>query len=117
MRSHGDDDGRRIAEPEAELEAARRTGERFRTLVEHMPAVTYAQSVETRSDGLVLRVRDDGSGFDRRIVAEAGHLGLPAMRERAEMMGGHVRIETTSDLGTTVEAWLPDTPRVMSRPA
>ena len=73
--------------------------------------------VETRSDGFVLRVRDDGSGFDRRSAAEAGHLGLPAMRERAEMMGGHVRIDTTPGLGTTVEAWLPDVPQAISRPA
>jgi signal transduction histidine kinase len=65
----------------------------------------------------VLRVRDDGSGFDGRATAVAGHIGLPAMRERAEMMGGHLRMQTTPGLGTTVEAWLPNAPRRVPEPA
>jgi PAS domain S-box-containing protein len=46
VSSPSDDAGRRIAELEAALEEARRTADRFRTLVEHMPAVTYAQSID-----------------------------------------------------------------------
>ena len=40
--------------------------------------------------------------------------GLPAMRERAEMIGGHIRIETAPGRGTTVEAWLPDAPHALT---
>jgi nitrate/nitrite-specific signal transduction histidine kinase len=38
-----------------------------------------------------LRVQDDGKGFDEALLpcqADAGHYGVPGMRERAELMGG-----------------------------
>ena len=47
MSSAREEDRRRIAELEAELVEARRTADRFRTLVERMPAVTYAQSLDS----------------------------------------------------------------------
>jgi two-component system NarL family sensor kinase len=58
-----------------------------------------------RVDGDVeLRVTDDGHGFgdvDPLGPAEPGHLGLAMMRERAELLSGHLDI-TTSDRGTRV---------------
>jgi signal transduction histidine kinase len=36
-------------------------------------------------------VQDDGKGFDEALLpcqADAGHYGVPGMRERAELMGG-----------------------------
>ena len=110
---------RLVTEPPDEVRGAayRIAQEALANVRKHAVARRVEVLVETRSDGFVLRVRDDGSGFDRRSAAEAGHLGLPAMRERAEMMGGHVRIDTTPELGTTVEAWLPDVPQAISRPA
>ena len=57
-------------------------------------------------DGVVrLAVRDDGAGFDpalaRRLVQE-GHFGLAGMRERVEMVGGRLRIDSAPGHGTTV---------------
>ena len=48
--------------------------------------------VELRWGGreIQLDVRDDGAGFD----AGAGGLGLVGMRERAEMLGGRVEVES-----------------------
>ncbi|HXF73152.1 MAG TPA: PAS domain S-box protein [Actinomycetota bacterium] len=61
-----------------------------------------------RGGDLHLVVRDDGRGFEpAAVVEEPGHLGLRAMRERAEAAGGRVRIESGPGRGTTVEAWLP----------
>ena len=53
---------------------------------------------------LELRVTDDGDGFgdvDPLAPAEPGHLGLAMMRERAELLGGELDIET-SGRGTRV---------------
>jgi signal transduction histidine kinase len=64
-------------------------------------------------EAVVLRVRDDGAGFDPDAVAAAarcpseGGLGLPSMRERLEALGGSLRIESAPGRGTTVEARLP----------
>jgi len=49
---------------------------------------------------VVLRVADNGDGFDEDNVP-SGHLGLQIMRERAEAIGAELCIETGSD-GTTV---------------
>ena len=58
--------------------------------------------------GIRLEIRDDGRGFalDERAPLP-GHLGLPAIRERAELAGGWCRIESALAAGTNVTAWVP----------
>ncbi|MEA2353165.1 MAG: two-component system, NarL family, nitrate/nitrite sensor histidine kinase NarX, partial [Thermoleophilaceae bacterium] len=51
-----------------------------------------------------LRVSDDGHGFgatDPLSTTDPGHIGLASMRERAELIGGRLEIET-GDRGTKV---------------
>ncbi|MEW5720330.1 MAG: GAF domain-containing sensor histidine kinase, partial [Chloroflexota bacterium] len=59
----------------------------------------------------VLRVRDDGSGFDLEkamLAARArGSVGLIQMRERAERAGGRFAIETAPGKGTQIRVELP----------
>ena len=54
-------------------------------------------------------VRDDGHGFDIR-AATAG-FGLAGMRERIELLNGHLSLVSAADRGTTVSAVLPVTRR------
>jgi signal transduction histidine kinase len=83
-------------------------------------AVKYARAgritirLETKPDGaanptaLVLRVADDGTGFDLADRGAAdGHFGIQGMRERAKRIGADVRIETAPGRGTTVAVTLP----------
>jgi len=59
-------------------------------------------------DGRTLRIQtaDDGSGFDpEQIVVADGHLGLVTMRERAEMAGGTLSIETRNGRGSAFGSW------------
>ncbi len=54
---------------------------------------------------IVLRVRDDGVGFDRAAAASKGQdakFGLRSMRERAELSGGEFEIESGRKIGTTI---------------
>jgi signal transduction histidine kinase len=57
----------------------------------------------------VIRVRDDGRGFpmSEAYRSNAGHIGLAAMREHAEVAGGRCSVESEPGRGTTVEVWLP----------
>ena len=48
-----------------------------------------------------LIVQDDGNGFDLS-KAPTGHFGLVGMRERAELAGGSLTIESAKDKGTKV---------------
>ena len=55
-------------------------------------------------------VKDDGEGFDARAVPEAPPswgVGLRSMRERAEMLGGSLRVDSEPGTGTRVELRVP----------
>ena len=56
---------------------------------------------------LVLRVEDDGIGFDTQAVRSAGHLGLANLHDRAAAFGGTVSIESTLGAGTTLSIRVP----------
>jgi signal transduction histidine kinase len=53
-----------------------------------------------------LAVTDDGAGFDPDAVPR-GHLGLIGMRQRADLVGGELRVESLGSQGTTIEVAVP----------
>jgi signal transduction histidine kinase len=60
-------------------------------------------------NGLLLRVVDDGRGFDTDPEAgksAAGGFGLISMRERAHAIGADLRVDSRPGDGTTVEVEL-----------
>ena len=85
----------------------------------HSEATSVRVFVEERDGGFAIRLEDDGRGFILDEAGEsAGHLGLPAMRERAQLAGGWCRVHGMPGTGTTVEAWVPgDSQKVDARAA
>lgn len=77
----------------------------------HASASRIALLLKPHEDGFLVRVEDDGRGFE---PVEGGstplHVGLSSMRERAELAGGWWRIESAPGEGTTVEFWVPAAP-------
>jgi PAS domain S-box-containing protein len=74
----------------------------------------HAQSLEIHLDdhdgGVLVTVRDDGIGFDYEQARRSqlpGHLGLSTMRERAEVAGGWLSVDTAPGRGTVVGFWVP----------
>jgi PAS domain S-box-containing protein len=65
-------------------------------------ATRVAVTLQRVGDRFQATVEDDGPGFDLEEAASRGRLGLVGMRERAEMVGGEVEIETGPGEGTTV---------------
>jgi len=64
-------------------------------------------SVElTNGHGTLLRIADDGSGFDPRHT-RVGGFGLVSMRERTEALGGRFRLSSEAGGGTSIEVRLP----------
>jgi signal transduction histidine kinase len=57
--------------------------------------------------GVVLTVADDGVGFDPCDDAARRGLGLQSIRERADSVGGRVRVESSQGHGTTVRLEVP----------
>ena len=70
-------------------------------------------------DGTSVRISDDGVGISPRSAAVGvrGHLGIKGLRDRTVRSGGRVYIGPGAERGTTIELWVPDTPRqIVDRP-
>jgi signal transduction histidine kinase len=84
----------------------------------HAHADEISVKLQERDGGVWMEISDDGVGYipEGSVVAEPGHLGIAAMRERAEMAGGWCTLRSLPGAGTTLEVWLPledaDDPRL-----
>lgn len=57
-----------------------------------------------------VRIKDDGCGFDVATLpglAQNGHVGVTGMRERAEALGGELRLSSQPGQGTVLQVRLP----------
>ena len=61
---------------------------------------------EPATQTVTLRVHDDGVGFEPTAAAgiAQGHFGVCGMRERAQRLGGSLRVEAAPGRGTTITA-------------
>jgi len=74
----------------------------------HSLATTIEAEIDYAPHRLLTVIRDNGRGIDRGILrsGRAGHWGLQGIRERAERIGGRVRIRKAK-IGTEVELYVP----------
>ena len=75
-----------------------------------------AAEVEARREGdmLVLKIRDEGRGFDPAVARLSAGIGLASMRERLRSVNGSLAIRTEDGQGTEVIAQVPYAPRKSS---
>jgi two-component system, NarL family, sensor histidine kinase DevS len=71
----------------------------------HAEATTCRVSLRPGAEGIVLEIDDDGRGFD--VGTTTPGMGLRNLRERAELIGGKLEIQSTPGDGTTVRASFP----------
>jgi signal transduction histidine kinase len=74
--------------------------------VRHANARHMTVSLCHEAAGWLLRIEDDGKGFDEK-TAVAG-FGLRAMRDRARLLGGILDIRSRSGKGTTITLLIPE---------
>jgi signal transduction histidine kinase len=97
--------------PRIENQLLRVGQEAITNAVRHAGASRVRVELESHAGAVTLSVTDDGRGFDyEHTLAHAdGHYGLSTMRERAEELGGRLRVTTAAGEGTTVTAVVPTT--------
>jgi two-component system sensor histidine kinase UhpB len=110
---------RRVA-PEVEQCYYRVAQEAIANAVKHAGARTLSVSLRWEQERLVLDVADDGRGFSRdraasreaaveRTGEDSAQFGLRGMKERAELIGATLEIDSRPEKGTRI--------RLSSRPA
>ena len=91
---------------EVETAVYRVVQEALSNAAKHAGAAAVSVAV-ARPDGHVsVAVEDDGAGFDP-AAAPRGRLGLLGMRERVELVGGELEVESAPGAGTAVLARIP----------
>jgi signal transduction histidine kinase len=93
--------------PEVEITLYRIVQEALSNVLRHAQAARADVLLEQRDEKVVLIVEDDGIGFDPLAAFQSGRLGLFGMRERVEMLGGSLDVESNAGKGTTIFAELP----------
>ena len=84
--------------------------EAVRNAVKHSGCSRIGVALQVRDGAVHGLVEDDGEGFDPEAVEEATPswgVGLGSMRERAEMLGGSLRVYSEPGSGTKVEMRVP----------
>ncbi|HXF86609.1 MAG TPA: sensor histidine kinase [Anaerolineales bacterium] len=95
--------------PEVEQCIYRIAQEAISNVVEHSQARHLRVELEQKDGRFALLVADDGCGFDPAHPPEDGHFGLRGMRERAEMIGAALTVQSAPGQGTQVSlAWRQD---------
>jgi signal transduction histidine kinase len=74
-------------------------------MVKHARATKATVSIEQRDGHLVFSVADDGRGLD----PERAHTGsgMQNMRDRIEVLGGDLEVESSPGAGTRVTGSIP----------
>ena len=102
--------GGAVAGPLAEVTIYRVVQECLTNVLKHAAASEVQVSLNITGDGVEVRVRDDGMGFDPETVAPAGMgkgVGLLSMRERAELLGGSLAIESSPGNSCLAVLYIP----------
>jgi two-component system sensor histidine kinase UhpB len=100
--------------PEVEQCYYRVAQEALENVVRHADAQRVSVSLRQAGGRLTLQVSDDGLGFEDQEVASEERFGLRGMRERAELIGGVLTVESHAGQGATVrlDAEVPVTSQV-----
>jgi signal transduction histidine kinase len=93
---------------EIELAVFRVVQEAVTNVTRHAKANSIVVSLDEADGALRLTIEDDGAGFDASPRGGAsGGFGLLSMYERAELIGGHLDIDSAPGMGTRIGARFP----------
>ena len=81
--------------------------ESLRNALRHSRASQIAVTIAGDGDNLRIVVADDGMGFYPWLVDRDHHFGLDLMRERVELVGGVLQVDSAPGCGTRIVARLP----------
>jgi signal transduction histidine kinase len=81
--------------------------EALNNAAKHAKTKTAEVTMTFGADTLTIRVRDHGIGIVQEQKHKKPGLGLIAMQERAELLGGTLKVRPATDGGTTVTLMIP----------
>ena len=102
-----------------EIAVYRIVQETLSNIRKHANATKVNLHLQFQADKIIVEIRDNGQGFDLSQTLDSaisvGHLGLLGMKQRAEMLGGDIKIKTDEGAGTAIILSLPIQPQEEER--
>jgi signal transduction histidine kinase len=97
--------------PQVETTVFRAVQEAVHNIERHADAATAVIQTTAKDGRLWIEVEDDGAGFDAGAFTvpdgDGRGWGLLGMRERVELLGGSMRVDSAPGQGTRVELQVP----------
>lgn len=88
-----------------EISLYRIVQESLNNIIKHSGATLANVMIEREADRVIIRIKDNGRGFDPATVKRG--LGLTGLRERAQLLNGELSIGTYVGEGTTINVNIP----------
>jgi signal transduction histidine kinase/ligand-binding sensor domain-containing protein len=85
-----------------ELSLYRIAQESLNNILKHAQATMILIRLWDQKDRIVLKIQDNGIGFEALLTMYNGGMGLKIMKERAETLGGEFQIISSPGKGTTI---------------
>ena len=81
--------------------------EALANVVKHSEASNVRLVLDSNSNGITLRITDDGKGFDLASANPKAGIGLVGMRERLRLVKGKLQVRSEPTKGTEIVAEIP----------
>jgi len=76
--------------------------EAFENIARHAIASKLSITVKLTTEEIFLQISDDGQGFNPKNEIDDARLGLKGMKERAELIGADLLIQSSPGIGSTI---------------
>ncbi|NVJ88306.1 MAG: hypothetical protein HWD82_02550 [Flavobacteriaceae bacterium] len=94
-------------DPKFEIKTFNIIQEFLNNILKHSKAKNAKVMIKEENDMLIIRISDDGVGFDKSKVDEKDGLGINQIDARIKMMKGKFHIDTKIGFGTLIKVDLP----------
>jgi|GEM_PF-5093934 len=81
--------------------------ESLNNVVKHANATKIVVSLYKNNDSIMLKISDNGVGFDQSLLPKNNSYGLRGMKERVALLGGSIKISSKPNKGTCVCVEMP----------
>ncbi|MBK8119129.1 MAG: PAS domain S-box protein [Sulfuritalea sp.] len=85
--------------------------ESLTNIARHARASHAMVALQDRGGDLLLTIADDGCGMSAELTGEERTFGMLGMRERVDMLGGRIAIDSANGRGTHIEVSIPKAAR------
>ncbi len=90
--------------------------EGLNNVVKHAQAREVQLRLKYAEDAVSLELIDDGLGFDINSASNSGGVGLRGIQERAQQLGGSLKIESAPEQGTRLTVKIPIIGKDLNKP-